>query len=68
MKDKIIQITDTLNDEADGQTFGLSKSGKLYVLVYKKVIISPETTTNNEKFEFIPSHWKLLIDSPELIK
>jgi hypothetical protein len=68
MKDKIIQITDTLTDEVEGQTLGLSKSGKLYVLVYKKVIISPGTTTDSEKFEFIPSHWKLLIDSPELIK
>jgi hypothetical protein len=66
MNDKIIQIADTLNDEHEGQTLGLSESGKLYLLIYKKVIISSETTTAKEKFEFLPSHWKLLIDSPNI--
>ena len=57
--DKIIQITDTLTDEIEGQTLGLSASGKLYFLKYKKV------DSLRQEDRWIPN-WELLIDSPNI--
>ena len=55
MKDKIIQITDTLSDESKGQTLGLSENGNLYILC-RELVDDPTF------------RWELLIDSPKLIK
>jgi hypothetical protein len=66
MKDKIIQITDTIDSEAEGQTLGLSQSGKLYILRYKKVNIDQSILSTTQKFKWVPDCWELLIDSPEI--
>lgn len=68
MKDKIIQITDTIDSEAEGQTLGLSESGKLYILTYKAVPVEGEVEEpfKGKRHVYVPDCWKLLVDSPEI--
>ena len=60
-KDKIIQITDTL-DQGDGDTYGLSESGNLYKL--KAVYREAATTYLNKGKVFDHYEWEYVLGSP----
>lgn len=74
MIDKIIQITDTITNDGEGQTLGLSESGKLYELTYEghweeREIGTSLTGSKKERRWIIDKkYWKLLIESPKIEK
>jgi hypothetical protein len=69
MQDKIIQITDTINDDGEGQTLGLSESGKMYEYKFDTKKHEQNVGTKFYKcwFEVINRRWELLLESPELL-
>jgi hypothetical protein len=65
--DKIIQITDTLTNDGEGQTLGLSESGKVYQY---KCDIKAHTRVDHMGHERVwhsyENHrWELLVESPK---
>lgn len=66
--DKIIQITDTLTDDGEGQTLGLSEGGRVYQYKYD-LESHPEAhpVTGRENWhKIINQRWELLLESPKL--
>lgn len=67
MKDKIIQITDTLINDGEGKTLGLSESGRVYQYLYD-LESHPEAhpvTGRKNWHKAINHRWELLVESPK---
>lgn len=66
MKDKIIQITDSLTNDGEGQTLGLSESGGVYRYICDlERHPEPHPVTGVRNWSKTINHrWELLLESP----
>jgi hypothetical protein len=62
MIDKIIQIADSINNDGDGNTYGLGESGTLYQLN----CIYVDNPDPKKRKVFSHYQWTKIIDSPEV--